>query len=138
MKYYLDTCVWRDFYENRKSKTGRNLGKEAFRLIKNLLKKKATVLFSDLVVKELRIEYSMKDVEGLFSVLMLSKRLQWVGIEGWMNDEAKVIAAEKNVPLPDALHCIIARENEAIVVSQDKHMQALKSVALVLTPKEVI
>ena len=40
-KYYIDTCVWRDYYENRFSKSGKPFGKYAACLFMKIIKSNA-------------------------------------------------------------------------------------------------
>ena len=49
MKYYLDTCIWRDYFENREDKY-RPLGEWEFRLIKKIIAEELEILFSDLII----------------------------------------------------------------------------------------
>jgi hypothetical protein len=51
MKYYIDTCIWRDYFENRNDKY-RPLGEWAFRFIKKIINEDSLILFSDLVLEE--------------------------------------------------------------------------------------
>ena len=53
-RFYLDSSIWRDYYENRKDKF-RPLGEWALRLIKNIIENKNYILYSDFVIKELNI-----------------------------------------------------------------------------------
>ncbi|MBN2368106.1 hypothetical protein JXC34_03730, partial [Candidatus Woesearchaeota archaeon] len=56
-KYFLDTCIWRDFYENRFGQGGRPLGKYATDLFMKIMKKKDQILFSKSLVMELKRDY---------------------------------------------------------------------------------
>ncbi|MBW2990557.1 hypothetical protein KY348_02515 [Candidatus Woesearchaeota archaeon] len=56
-KYIIDSCIWRDFYEDRVSKSGRPLGKYAFDLFFKILKRNDVILFSDALTGELRKYY---------------------------------------------------------------------------------
>ena len=51
--------------------------------------------------------------------------------------EAKRLAGEYIIPLGDALHATIARNNDAVLVSQDKHFQRLKDL-IVKRPEELL
>ena len=51
MKYYFDTSIWRDYYENR-SDGLRPLGDFAFELLKKIKALRDTVLYSELTIKE--------------------------------------------------------------------------------------
>ena len=57
MKYYLDTCIWRDLHENRVDRF-RPLGEWALRLINNIIENKDKVLYSELTVIELKIKFN--------------------------------------------------------------------------------
>ena len=52
-KYYLDTPIWMDIYEDRKGFRDEPLGDFALRLISMLLARKDTLVLSDLLIKEL-------------------------------------------------------------------------------------
>ncbi|MBI3026645.1 PIN domain-containing protein [Candidatus Woesearchaeota archaeon] len=43
-------------------------------------------------------------------------------------EEAKKIAEERNVPAGDALHAIIARDNDLILVTRDSHFRKLEDI----------
>jgi len=49
-KYFIDTCIWRDFYEDRFSKSGRHLGKYVTELFIKILKRKDKILFSESII----------------------------------------------------------------------------------------
>lgn len=48
-RYYLDTSIWRDFYENRTDRF-RPLGEWAFELFRKIIREKSIVLYSELVI----------------------------------------------------------------------------------------
>ena len=49
-EYFIDTCVWRDFYEDRFSKSKKPLGKYAADLFIKILKNKDKILFSESLI----------------------------------------------------------------------------------------
>jgi hypothetical protein len=65
VKYYLDTAIWRDLHENRTDRF-RPLGEWAFELFRVIRKEKSIVLYSDLVVEELFINYDKKEIDKIF------------------------------------------------------------------------
>ena len=67
-KYFTDTCIWRDFYEDRLSKSGRNLGKEATNLFMRILKSKDNILFSESLYWELKKDYDVKDIDNMLNI----------------------------------------------------------------------
>ena len=57
-KYYLDACIWRDYFENR-SDNFRPLGEWAFRLIKKIIDEGGLFVISDHLINELeRYDFS--------------------------------------------------------------------------------
>jgi hypothetical protein len=64
-KYYLDTCIWRDFYEARISEHGNPLGRYAYELILKILKNKDAIIYSESVVSELKRRYENLEIENL-------------------------------------------------------------------------
>ena len=136
-KYLIDTCIWRDFYENRLSKSGKHLGGYATELFMKVLNNRFVVLFSDLLINELMKDYSEEEVSNMLDILFISNLLQKVDISEEDYTKAKEIAKQRNLPAGDVLHAIIAKKNCAILVSQDKHFQELKDIAEVKLPEEI-
>lgn len=134
--FYLDTCIWRDFSEDRKSKSGRALGKEAARLIHRIIKDKDTILFSDLIIREISIAYAEAEIEEQLRFLTFTGVLREVKITEEQIIEAKGIAAERSLPVADALHAIIARDNGATFITQDRHGDRLRDIVDVRKPDE--
>ena len=135
--YYFDTCIWRDFYENRFSKLGKPLGKYAADLFMKVVKRKDILFYSDLNIKELKIDYYEKEVTDMLNFLFLTSILQKVEMNSEDYVEAKKLAKARHVPTADAMHAILSRNNNAIFVSQDKHAQKLKDVVDVKKPERV-
>ena len=52
--------------------------------------------------------------------------------------EAKKIAKERNLPSGDALHSIIARDNDLILVTRDNHFKELTDISKYYKPEEII
>ena len=49
-----------------------------------------------------------------------------------------MLAEIRNVPRGDAIHAIIARDYELILITRDKHFQNLKDIAECYKPEEII
>jgi len=89
-----------------------------------------------MLIKELETFYSLEQINGL--IKPFEKNLIKVNISKQQMQEAKDIAKKRNLPKGDALHAIIARDSEAILVSRDKHFQKLKDFCIVVKPEEII
>ena len=134
-KYYLDTSIWMDYYEDRKDPS-KDLGEFAFILLCKLLSTKTKIVVSSFLLRELQVSYSLDMIRGL--TLPFDKLMERVDVSDNQRDEAKKVAEERHVPKGDALHAILARDNNAILVSRDKHFQLLTDICEVVKPEEII
>jgi len=69
MEYYFDTCIWRDFYENRRGYYNKSLGEYANKLMKKIIKNKDQILFSEFTIKELRKDYDKEEIGNVLNIL---------------------------------------------------------------------
>lgn len=137
-KYYFDTCIWRDHYEARFSLTGKPMGDYASRLFAKVIKDKDTLFFSEFIIRELKSDFDNEDISNMLNVLFVSGILKKAEISEIDYRKAKEIGLERNLPPGDVLHAIIAAKSNAVLVSQDKHLQQLKDIVEVKRPEEII
>jgi predicted nucleic acid-binding protein len=130
MNYYVDTCIWRDYFEDR----GDNLkpiGDFAFYFFKKTLENKDTLLFSSLVITELATyNFDFIKLSSFFGEI-----IKEVKISEKTNCTARAFSKLEKIPMGDAVHYILAKENNAILVSRDKHLLFFSNVK---TPEELI
>jgi predicted nucleic acid-binding protein len=136
-KYYIDACIWRDFHENRTDKF-RPLGEWAFQLFRLVRETQSKVLYSELVLDELSIAYDEKAIKEIFKIVEDEGLLQKVEIGKEQLKEAAKLKREQNLPFGDALHAIIARDNDAIMVTRDKHFEDMQRIAEIRKPEDLI
>ena len=110
----------------------------AFNLIVKIISKKQLILFSDFIVKELKVKYDILEIEELFTLISNSGFLKKVEITKEDFEEADKLADERNVAFGDALHAILARNHNAILITRDAHFNELKDIVEVKKPEEVI
>ena len=61
-----------------------------------------------------------------------------IGITREEYSEAKKLALERNIPFIDCLNAIQARNNKAIMVSQDEHFhKMLSDIVKIIKPQDV-
>ena len=138
-KYNLDTCVWRDFYEDRFSKLGSPLGKYATKLFIKILKNKDKIIFSDSLIYELKNKYKEKEIYDMLMLLKINNILEKVEVKKEEYEEAKKISEERALPLTDCLIAVQARNHQAIVISQDKHfLKNLTDIVKTITPQDLM
>ena len=136
-RFYLDTCIWRDYLENRSDRF-RPLGEWAFQLLKKMIQEQDIVIISDHLVTELRnIAPSEEHLKNALAIIPPSLRLKYeLTVEQF--DEARSLSAKTRLHLSDAIHAVIANHCNAIFVSRDKHFQAIGSYVTVKKPEELI
>lgn len=135
MRYYVDSCIWLDLLEDRTDGL-RPLGEFAFQFIKKAMKQRNTVLYSRSVLKELNKQYPEATIEEhCFKQLRTRRLLEYAETTQKQADEAKHIAKERGLPTDDALHAILARDNQATLVTRDAHFTALADITESVKPE---
>lgn len=138
-KYFIDTCIWRDFYEDRLSKSGRNLGKEAADLFMRIIQDKDCILFSESLYWELGKDFDKKDIDDMLNILSFMQLLTRVDITKEEFIEAKKISSKRDIPFVDCLNAVQARNHNAVMVSQDMHfLESLKDIINTKKPSEIL
>ena len=135
-RYYFDTSIWLDFFENRNE---HNLpkGEWANKLINKIISEDNKIAYSDAVKDEIvDLGYSIGEVENLLEPL--NRILIFVEATKKQFGKAKDLSAKRSVPLFDALHALIARDNKAIMVTRDAHFKKLKDIIKYKRPEDII
>ncbi len=119
-RFYLDTAIWRDYFEDR-SDGIRPLGEFAFQFLKKCTETGAEILVSDTVLFELEARLSKERVREVFS--SFRSVIRKVTANAGQVSEARKEWQNRNKALPfkDVLHAIIARDNNAVLVARDNH-----------------
>jgi predicted nucleic acid-binding protein len=133
-KFYIDTSIWVDYYENRKDRF-RPLGEWAFELFRLINKNKDTVLFSEFVLEELGRIYDNSEIIKILSAVAIK---QEVFITESQIREANVLHRRLNIPKFDIIHGVLARDNDAILVTRDNHFKEFKDSARIKMPEDII
>jgi len=129
VKFYVDTSVWRDYFEDRRDNI-RPLGEFAFRFLRECQEKKYTILVSNHIVKELLTDYSSERIKLLFS--NFKNIIKWVAPTKKQRAEAYFVWTKTNRKYPQQgiLHSIVARDYKAILISRDRHFNEIGIVEL--------
>ncbi len=137
-KFYLDTCIWLDYFEDRKD--GLNpLGEFAFQFLKKCEKQNCCIIVSDAVVFELQARLSKENLAEVFS-LFRKIIIKVVAAPEQVSDARKEWKKrKKKVPFKDVLHAVIARDNNAVLVTRDMHFfYELSSIVEAKKPESII
>ena len=135
--YYYDTQIWTDHYLAR----GPNgiYGKQAFKLIIKIIADDSKIVFSNFNEKELKdIGLSQTEIHSLLSVIK-PDHIKRVSVTKEQFEEAKKVSKQRDVPLGDAVHAVVARDHYAQLVSRDeKDFRKLKDITEFKEPKDLV
>ena len=135
-KYLIDTSIWIDLYEDRKGFNGEPLGDFALKLLSIINVQKDTIVLTDLLLKELEMNYSLAEINGMFKPFEnITEKIITSKDE---REEAKNIALKRNLPPGDVLHAIIARNNKLLLITRDKHFKQLEDISKHYKPEDII
>jgi len=135
-KYYLDTSIWMDLYENRKGYNNEPLGDYAFKLLILIKRKRALLIISDILINELEMNYSMEEINGMMKPF--ENNAEKISTTKEQRDEAAQIAEQRKIPRGDILHAILARDYHLILVTRDKHFRILEDICRHNKPEDFI
>lgn len=116
MRYYIDTCVWIDFVEDRTNND----------FLAKCIENEDIILYSYPLEKEL-LNY-MSKIKIIYSLLLSKELIEYVDVTNEDKSEAFNLSKDRTIPFSDALHAVLSRNNDAILVSRDKHFLKLKDI----------
>ncbi|MFH0798543.1 MAG: PIN domain-containing protein [Candidatus Woesearchaeota archaeon] len=132
--FYIDTAIWIDCYEDRKDKF-KDLGKIALIFFNFLLASKSKIVISNFLMEELSNFYSLEQIKGM--MLLYEHLFIKVNLTKRQMNEAQTIRMQRKVPLGDAIHAVLARDNNAILITRDGHFKLLKDICNIAKPEEL-
>jgi predicted nucleic acid-binding protein len=131
-RYYPDTSIWIDLFENR----GFN-GEIARKFFKKIVEEDSLVLISNLHIKEFKnFGYTYNEIVELFS--FIKNNAKKIHIYREEKEQAKKLAYQFSIPHGDALHALLAKNNEAQLISRDNHFQKIKHIIIVKKPEDFL
>jgi predicted nucleic acid-binding protein len=134
-KYYIDTCIWIDYLQNRSDRY-RPLGDWALMFLKKVIGQEDMILYSKLVEKEL---CKADLLEKFNQIEFIPKRLLekvWITDENIRN--GFLISKKLELPPNDVIHALTAKDNNAVLVTRDKHFLELLKFVSVEKPENLI
>ena len=136
IRYYFDTSIWLDFIEERNEP---NLPKSdlANELIHKIVNEANIIIYSNAILDELvKLGYSEQEVNTM--LYELKNYLLFLEFTDKQFGKAKDLSIKRDVPLLDALHAFIARDNKCILVTRDAHFKKLLDIIKTHKPEELI
>jgi len=125
-KYYLDTGIWLDFLEDRDEP---NFPKSVWakELMNKIIKEGDKIVYSDNNLLEMiNAGYSEFEVKELLQ--QLKSIIIFVEATKREIGKAKDLGQKRDVPKRDALHALIARNYNAILITHDNHFKKLTDI----------
>jgi predicted nucleic acid-binding protein len=135
-KYYADTSIWIDIYEDRKGYNNEPLGDYALKFFSILKAQSKTLIITDILLRELESFYSIAEINGMMKPF--EEIIERIMSTKSQREEARLIASERQIPPGDALHAIIARDSKLILVTRDNDFRKLRDIASYHRPEEII
>lgn len=134
-RFYVDTAIWRDYWEDRSDRF-QKLGEIAEKFFERAIAEGWIIIYSDIVVAELLNCFTYEELMEIFSIVntILCR------VEGTEKQakEAQRISDTRNIPPGDAMHAILAKAHNAVVVTRDKHFTRLRDIAEWKRPEELL
>lgn len=131
--FYFDTSIWIDIYD----KSGYN-GEVATKLIDKIITYDCIVLYSEIVITELKkLGFSDYEINQMLSIAKPDhlRRANYNKSELMV---ARNWAKQRNVPLGDVFHAMIARDYGAQLISRDRDFEKLKDITHTKLPEEFL
>ncbi len=131
-RYYFDTSIWRDLFEERGMK-----GMLAAALISKIAREDDRIFYSSIILRELHAAgYPKDEIKSKFR--QFKEILIFADFDYKELGKARDIASKRNLPKRDVMHALIALRNKCIVIAHDKHFQRLTDIAKTKKPEEII
>lgn len=115
-RYYVDTCVWRDHFEERQGLDGRPLGENATIFFTKVIHEKHVIIFSNHLLYELKRTHN---TELLIYILRAAHCLEKISATEEQKEEAERMSVKRRVGVADCLHAILARDSKSVLITQN-------------------
>ncbi len=136
MRYYFDTNIWIDLFEDR-DEVGIMRSTSAEQLLKKIVSNKDKIVVSRIVISEL-LNYNLSIVDIISFLLPLESFISFVNEIGEFLGKAKDLSSKRKIPKGDAMHALVARKYNAVLVTRDHDFQRLRDIRIPHIPEELL
>ncbi|MFH0978999.1 MAG: PIN domain-containing protein [Candidatus Woesearchaeota archaeon] len=129
-KYYVDSSIWRDYFENRVDRF-RPLGEWAFEFLRKAAAENDIIIISDVLIDELgSFSSKLNEVVKDFEI-----NVKYVNV-----DEKQILRARKlsRVHYSDAVHLIVATDNRCVLITRDHDFDECASYLEIHKPEDLL
>ena len=89
-------------------------------------------------IKEFKyLNYTQDEINSILRIIK-PNNIKRIHIYKEQKEEAKKLAIQRDVPKKDALHAILARDNNLQLISRDHHFDRLKDIITIKLPEDFI
>jgi predicted nucleic acid-binding protein len=113
------------------------LGEWALRFVKKIVEEGDVILYSDIVEDELSVFYDKEIINEILSIVD-AEHLKKVLAKVDQVKEGKTFGRERHVPFGDAIHAVLARDNNATLITRDKDFNELQDIAPYYHPEDLL
>ena len=106
-------------------------------MLRAIIEDNDIILYSEIVEDELRKAYSQKEITDIFSLVPPEIFIK-VEISENQRKEAFYLSRKLKMFFKDVLHAVLARDNNALLVSRDKHFYELQEYVEIKRPEDLI
>ncbi|MCF7871642.1 type II toxin-antitoxin system VapC family toxin [Candidatus Woesearchaeota archaeon] len=120
-RYFIDTCILRDFYENRFGRKKEPIGDYAAKFFLYVFSNKNKLFISQISIKELKTDFSECQINDLIYLLGKFISLDILKPEHYEIKEADNLSKERNIPFADCLIAVQTRNKKSVAITRDRH-----------------
>jgi len=136
MRYYLDTSIWLDLFEDR-NETGFSKSVTVQKMMTYIVSDENRIVISPIIIDELvHNGHSKEDIARFFHPFKKLLYVQHCYREILV--QASSIAHQKGIPKNDVLHALLSRNSDAILITRDGHFSKLVDITVPVTPEELL
>lgn len=112
------------------------MGEWALKLLNNILEDEDVILISELVRDEMLKFIRIEELDNLLKPF--KGRIIFIILSDEQFNEAKLFSRKYSLTIHDALHAVLAKDNDAILITRDKHFESISDILCVKKPEELI
>lgn len=135
-KIYVDSNIFLDFWLDRMTglKPANYYAEELF---KNCIRCLYKIVISENTIIELSENFPAKNIEKKLDVFKKLSKLEIVSVQIDDLIKAKKLALDRDIPVHDAVHALIAKKLMIPLITRDKHFSQVDDLITVKAPEEL-
>lgn len=135
-KYYFDTSIWLDFFENR-DEPNMPKGEWVNKLLNKIINDNDKIVYSNNNMFELiQAGYTIFDIKNMLKPL--KPIIVFVEATEKQVRKARDLSLKREIPKRDALHALIARDNKSKLITLDHHFKKILDITKPHKPNDLI